>query len=68
MRRNIIIASALVGVVALLLWWVFQPAPGVETKSGGQEVRDWVLLVTAIVGLLTSVVTLVTTLIKGRSG
>jgi hypothetical protein len=63
MRRKIIIVSGIVGLVALLVWWAVQPAPGVETKSGAEEMTAMVSLITAIVGLLTSVVTLVVTLI-----
>ncbi len=62
--RYIIIVSGLIGLVALLVWWAVLPAPGVETKSGAEEMTAMVSLITAIVGLLTSVVTLVVALVK----
>jgi hypothetical protein len=67
MRRYIILGSGLLGVGAVLLWWMLQPPPGIELK-GPQETASTVTLITAIVGLLTSVVTLATTLVKGRTG
>jgi hypothetical protein len=71
MSRNIAIVSTLIGIAALLLWWVLQSPPGIETKSAAGRVAATVSvisLVTAIVSLATAVVTLITTLVKSREG
>lgn len=69
MGRRILIATSLViGLAALWYYFNLQPSHGIETLSGDDnKTVQWLTLGTAVVSLLTAVVSLGQEIFKART-
>ena len=67
-RRIVIVVALAIGLAALWYFFSLQPPAGIETKSGdGDKTIQWVPLATAIVSLLTALVSLIQEVVKARA-
>lgn len=60
-RWAIFFTGIIVAFVGSYIWLVNRPRSGVEPMSGNETVLGWIGLATAVIGLATSLVTLVAT-------
>jgi hypothetical protein len=65
-----ILVAAAVGVVAIYLYFSWQPASDLERKGLASDLREWVALGTAVVSFLAALVGLVAKLgeLRAKSG
>jgi len=59
MKVSFIILGFLLVMVGGYLWFDAQPPPGVEVMSSGAEKQQWIGLLTAVVGLISSAISLI---------
>ena len=68
-RRILIVVALAIGLAALWYYLSQQTPPGVETMSGDDDqMVQWIALATAVVSLLTALVSLIQEVVKARAG
>lgn len=64
MRRAPLVVGLVLLVIGVALWRWAQPPAGVETMGGEDVTLAWIGLVTAAIGLISSLVSLIATFRK----